>query len=323
MDRLPYVNMIARITVGEIYFDDITSVEITESVTQLSDVATVTLPRFYKQLDGKFPLDFMKAGDKVKIEYGYEETGMQTEYEGYLRQISADTPLILQCDQLYPLRQNNFVKSYRSVSLRQLLLDVTKGTFIKKVECPDVALGKYIVDNASTFQVLDRIKEQFGFYARVSGDLLYCGFAWDWRPAFTSKHIYYVQGNVKKNDLTYKTKDEFSVRVRVKIRNKKGKEAYIEVGSKQKDATVHTIEYAADTEKVAKEIAEARLKKSVYDGYTGSITGFGLVLTRSGDSLAIIDDNESYREGTYLIEKVIKSYGSNGIERKNELAFKI
>ncbi|MOA14272.1 hypothetical protein D3C78_1343640 [compost metagenome] len=86
---------------------------------------------------------------------------------------------------------------------------------------------------------------------------------------------------------------------------------------------MHTIEYAADSEKVARDIAEARLQKSVYDGYSGDITGFGIPLTKAGDSISIKDNNEPYREGRYLIEKVTKTYGSDGINRKNDLAFKI
>lgn len=324
MNRLPYVNMNARITIGKIYFDDISSVEVTESVTEMSDLATIALPRFYKQLDGKYPLDYINAGDKVIVEFGYDETGINVEFEGYVKEISADTPLEIKCDQLYPLRQNNFVKSYRTVTLKQLLTDVTKGTFITKIECPDVNLGKFIVDNASTYQVLDKVKEQFGFFARIRGTLLHVGFAWDWKPGFTQNHVYDMQNNVKGNDLKYKTSDQFNVRVRVKIRNKKSKEAYMEVGSKDKDATVHTIEYAADNEKAAKEIAEARLKKSVYNGYTGSITGFGFPVTHAGDSAIIKNSREPYREGTYLIEKVVKTYNqSSGISRKNDLAFKV
>lgn len=315
--------MTCKVTIGKVYFDVISSLEITESVTELSDVANIVLPRNYKQLNGKYPLDYIRPGDKVKVEFGYEETGMNVEFEGYVREISADIPLEITCDQLYPLRQNSFVKSYRTVTLKQLLTDITKGTFITSIKCPDVNMGKYIINNASTYQVLDKIKEQFGFFAKIYGSHLHVGFAWDWKPGITQNYEYNIQANVKQNELKYKTSDSFNVRVRVKIRNKKGKEAYIEVGSKDKDATVHTIEYAADTEKVAKEIADARLKKSVYDGYTGSITGFGFPLTRSGDSLIIKDQRETYREGTYLIEKVIKTYSSSGISRKNELAFKI
>jgi hypothetical protein len=322
-DGLPFLNQKARVTIGNIFFDHVHSIEIKESVTELSDTAKVVLPRFFEKLDGKYPLDYIKAGDKVTIDYGYEETGIYREFTGYLRTISSDAPLELECDQLYPLRQNNFVKSYRQVTLKQLLTLVTQGTFLKTIEAPEVQMGKWLVDNASTYQVLTKVKEQYGLFGRIYGDILHVGFAWDWRPGYTQTHVYNMQGNVKGNDLVYKTHDQFNVRVRVKIRGKKGKVAYIEAGSKDKDATVHTIEYAASSETVAKQIADARLKKSVYDGYSGSVTGFGIPLTRAGDSLTIVNKREPYREGTYLIEKVEKTYSSSGISRKNDIAFKL
>lgn len=322
-EYLPYLNMKARVTVGTIMFEVVNSIKIEESVTQLSTTATIIVPRFFEKLDGKYPLDYIKAGDKVTIEYGYEEIGIYKEFEGYLATISSDVPLVLTCDQLYPLRQNNYVLSYKSATLKQLLTDVTKGTIVKRVECPSVQLGKYLVDNASTYQVLDKIKEQFGFFGRFINDVLYVGFAWDWRPGITKTHNYNIVGNVKYNNLIYKTRDQFNVRVRVKIRNGKGKAAYIEAGSKNSNATVYTIEYAASSEAVAKQIADARLQKSVYDGYTGDITGFGVPRTNAGDTLKIFDEREPYREGSYLIEKVIKSYDAEGISRKNTLAFKL
>jgi hypothetical protein len=320
---LPYLNQIARVTIGNLQFNVVNSIDIDESVTEISDTAIITLPRFFEKLDGKYPLDYMRAGDKVTIEYGYVETGLNVEFEGYLKTISSDAPLELTCDQLYPLRQNNLVKSYRSVTLKQLLLDATKGSFIKRIECPDVQMGKWLLDNSSTYEVLQKVKEQYGFFTRTYGDLLHVGFAWDWRPGFTKNHILNMQGNVKANDLVYKSHDQFNVRVRVKIRHKKGAAAYVESGSKDKDATVYTIDYAADSEKVAKNIADARLKKAVYDGYSGSITSFGIPLTHAGDSATIQNERELYREGTYLIEKVKKTYNSSGISRVNTIAFKI
>lgn len=317
-----YLNQVCKVTIGPIYFDHIDAVEIEESITELSDRARITLPRMYKELNGKRVLDYIKPGDPVTIELGYLETGMVTEFMGFVRQVSSDIPLEISCDELYPLRQNSFVKSYRAVTLKQLLTDITKGTFIKRIECPEVNMGKYLVDNASTFQVLDKVKEEFGLFGKINGDLLHVGFAWDWRPGFTATHTYSIQENVAKNELAYKTKDEFNVKVRVKIRSKKGQEQYIEVGSKDADAATTTIDYAADNEADAKRIGEARLKKQVYDGYTGNIIGFGIPRVHAGDSLTIKDSREQ-REGTYLTQKVVINWSINGFQRKNELAFKI
>jgi hypothetical protein len=268
-------------------------------------------------------LDYIKVGQPVIIRFGYIETGIKTEFNGFVSAISADIPVEVMCDEMYPLRQNNFIKSYKAVTLKALLADITQGTFIKHFECPDVQLGKYLIDNASTYQVLEKVKEQLGLFARVDGTTLHLGFAWDWKPGFTKRHTYTIQENVKKNDLKYKRQDQFHVRVRVKIRNAKGKAEYVEAGSKDKNAAVTTLDYAASNAADAKKVADSRLKKMVYDGYTGSISGFGYPMTNAGDSLKIVDHREPYREGAYLIEKVTVTYDSDGIERKNELAYKI
>lgn len=320
---MAYLNMTAHVTIGDVYFTSINSVQIQQSISSISASATIVLPRFYKQLNGKSVLDYIQVGQSVTIQFGYVETGMVTEFQGFVSSISSDIPIEVVCDELYPLRQTNWIKSYRTVSLKRLLMDITVGTFVNQIECPDVELGKYLIDNASTYQVLEKVKEELGLYARVNGTTLFLGFAWDWRPGFTARHKYTIQENVKKNDLKYKRQDQYSVRVRVKIRNAKGKAEYVEAGSKNKDAAVTTLEYAAANETDAKKVAEARVKKMAYDGYTGSITGFGFPQTKAGDSLQIVDHREPYREGVYLIEKVTIDYGDGGIERKNELAYKI
>lgn len=320
---MAYLNMSAKITVGDVYFTNVTSIQIQQAVNQISATATIVLPRFFKELNGKYIRDYIKKGQPVEIVFGYLETGLVTEYKGYVSSVGSDVPLEIGCDEMYPLRQNNYVKSYKSVTLKKLITDCTEGTFIKKVVCPDVELGKYLVDNANTYQVLEKVKEELGLFARVDGTTLFFGFAYDWKPDFTKRHTYTIQDNVKKNDLKFKSSDEFSVRVRVKIRNAKGKAEYVEAGSKNKDAAVTNLDYAASNAADAKKIAEARLKKMVYDGYTGSISGFGFPVTHAGDSLNVYDRREPYKDGAYLIEKVTVTYDSGGIERKNELAYKL
>ncbi len=320
---IPYLNQVSQISIGKLTFKNVNNIEIKQSVNELSDTAVITLPRFFKKLNDKYPLDYIKYGDKVVINFGYKEFGIEKQYEGFVRYIGSDAPIVITCDQLYPLRQNNFVASFKTATLRQILTTITKGTMIKKVECPDVNLGKYLINNSSTYQVLEKIKEEFGFFVRVYGTVLHVGWAWDWRPGYSKKHIYHFQKNVKDpNGLTYQRKDAFNVRVRVKVRNAKGKASYVEVGSKEKNATVYTIDYAASSEKVAKQIADSRLKKSVYDGYVGNIKGFGYPIVNAGDSIEIINNREPYRQGTYLVESVSKEYG-DGITMTNDLAFKI
>ena len=59
---MAYLNMNSRITIGEVVFKNISEVEITETVTELSDVAVITLPRNYQDLAGKPVTDYIKTG---------------------------------------------------------------------------------------------------------------------------------------------------------------------------------------------------------------------------------------------------------------------
>jgi hypothetical protein len=74
-------------------------------------------------------------------------------------------------------------------------------------------------------------------------------------------------------------------------------------------------------------IAGSVLAKVWYDGYSGSISGFGLPRTHAGDALLIRDELEAdnrYRDSRYLIEKVDISYNeSSGFSRQNTLSYKI
>ena len=71
-------------------------------------------------------------------------------------------------------------------------------------------------------------------------------------------------------------------------------------------------------------MADKELQTISYDGYQGSITGYGLPRTMPGDSLQIIDDRELDREGVYLIDSVQIRYGSDtGYERINQLSYRL
>jgi len=325
---LPYLTMQAAVVVqGKmpelLYFKSVSSIEITENLKEIGSTASIVLPRFYQQFSDKSPLDFIKCGDKVWISFGYLETNTAgtLEFEGYISEIGSDTPLEIKCDQLYPLRQNDHNESFKSVKLREVLNYITKGTFIKRVECPDVNLGKYEINHKSTYQELVKLKEQFGFFSRISGETLRVGFAFDWKANKTANHVYQLQTNVRKSELSFKREHDFNVRLRVNI--KKGQNPFLEKGSTKADATLRTAEYNAESDADAQKVLDSMYRQAVYDGFRGSISGFGFPVTNAGDSLTIKDKKDPSRDGVYLIEKVQKTYGPGGIIRRNELAFKL
>jgi len=325
---LVYLNMAAQVTLGNVFLKNISEFEISESVLEMSNTAKITIPRNFAKLADKPILEQFKVGDKMKIECGYyldkSDTGtFVSEFTGYIQEIESDFPLVIHCeDESYVLRQTNFIKSYKAATLKQILSDIIPAgiTF----ECPDVNVGKYQIDKASAYTVLNDLVKNYGLYSRLNGSHLKVGLAYDF-VGKSAVHQYDIHANVKKNELKYKRAIDFKMRFKAVATNPNGKKTTVTIGSTETDASERTLNFAGPmTETQLKEAAKGVMAKAVYDGYTGSITGFGTPRTHAGDALKLIDKLEPERAGTYLIEKVDITYNeSEGFQRKNTLSYKI
>lgn len=319
---LAYLNMSSRVTLGSIVLNNISNYEINENVLQMSNVASITIPRNYTRLADKPVLELIKVGDKVKIESCYNGL-IGLEFSGYIREIESDFPLIIHCeDETYVLRQTSFIKSYKSATLKQILSDIIPAGITW--DAPKTHIGKYMIDKASAHDVLNDLIKRYGLYARLHNGHLKVGLAYDF--ADTSRnHIYTIGINVKKNELKYKRKEDFKIRFKATATSPDGKKVSVTVGSHDIDASERTLNFAGPmTEEQLKEKARAIMAKLVYDGYSGTITGFGMPRTRAGDALEIRDKWEPERSGKYLVEKVDILYNeSEGYKRVNTLSYKI
>ncbi len=328
---LLFMNMTAKVQLGNVSLKNVSSFEIDENILEMSNTAKIVIPRNYAKLKDKAILDQLHAGDKVTLDVGYDGD-YKREFTGYIREIESDVPLTIHCDdETYPLRQTNFIKSYKDATLKQVLDYILDKQNIK-YDCPDVRIGKYQIDNASAFAVLQDLMKHYGLYSSLQEGVLKVGLAYEFSEK-TITHIYTInapadrlyQKNVKSNDLKFKRKEDFKVRYKAISNNPNGKKTIVVVGNKEKDASERTLNFAGPmTEAELRERANNVMKKTVYDGYTGDITGFGLPRTHAGDSLELRDSLEPSRAGRYLIEKVNISYSSSsGFSRKNTLSYKV
>lgn len=328
-----YLNLCSQVTIGNVKLDNVSTAEINESILETSGTAKITLAKNFSKFRGKSILEQFKVGDPVEIQLGYNDK-LKSEFTGFVTEIESDIPLIIHCeDAMYKLKQTNYTKAWISVTLKEVLTAIIPKTI--KVECPHVPFGKFIIDNENAFVVLQRMQKDYGLYARLRDNVLNIEMAYVIGDGVKEAHEYIIGRNIKKNALKYKSKDDFKLRVKATGRKFKGKEkidengnhtetAEVIVGCKEKEAQEIHVRFNNITDKAQlKQIAESIYSKRAYDGYTGSITGFGFPRTRAGDAMVIKDTEYSDREGKYLIEKVTISYGENGFERKNDLTIKL
>ena len=317
-----YLNMTSRVSLGNVLLNNISGYKVSENILEMSNTAEITIPRNYKKLAGKSILEQFKVGDKVKIESGYDGS-YETEFTGYISEIESDFPLIIHCeDESYILRQTKFVKAYQSATLKQILADIIPASITW--DAPVVNIGKYQIDKASAYTVLSDLVKNYGLYSRMKYGHLKVGLAYDFADQ-SENHTYIIGGNIKSNDLKYKRTQDFKIRFKAVATNPNGSKTTVTVGSKETDASERTLNFAGPmTVAQLTEKATGIMAKLVYDGYSGTITGFGVPRTHSGDALLIRDKYEPEREGTYLIEKVDITYNEGeGYQRVNTLSYKI
>ena len=127
-----YHNISLRITIADnLQFTVCQSIHIESSVQVLANNAKIELPREFRNavdqvgktinIAGKSILDFMKRGDAIKIELGYDGD-LQTEFEGYITKIGAEMPLLLECeDEMFQLKKadrvTKFIKSGKLIDI--------------------------------------------------------------------------------------------------------------------------------------------------------------------------------------------------------------
>ena len=330
---IPYYNINMRITIAEKYvFNVAETIHIENSTEKISDTAVVTLPREFKQLQEsnnsisiakKRLLDFIKVGDEIHIEAGYDGD-FDTEFQGYITRVGAEIPTELECeDEMYKLKKMQPInKTFSDISLKKFLEFIAPGY---KVECFETHLGKIALENVTPYAALLEIKSRYPFKFFFRGKTLVAGLSNDFDG--NGKHEFNLNRNVRKGgDLKYATKEDRKFWIKA-ISKQKGtsKEITYEFGDKgESERTLHC---PLNLNKVQlRKYAEDFIKLLRYDGYGGGFESWCYPRTKAGDSAELTDPNypDKHRDGIYYINEVITDINaSDGIKRKNNITFKI
>lgn len=335
-----YLNANSHVKIGELTFNGVTTVQIEDSVKVLGSSAVLTLPRNYEKLNGKAVTDFIHRGDRVSIFLGYNGT-LRLEFEGYVSCVGSATPLKIECDSTWFLhKKNKLKKAFKNASLKDIIAFAFAGY---EIDCPHVKLGKYILSDSSSYGVAVLLVKQLGIYIRLDETAKKIYAYYPFQMKGFARHTYVfgtkeeeklnalrakgVFPNIKQNKLNFERAESNEIRVLATAIQANGKKIKLEIGSKNPTASKRTLTFGQEVtnENDLRKEAEKYIKKRSFDGYNGSIVGYGIPCTEAGDELTIMDANNPEREGTYLIESVKKTYTVEDAkyERENTLSYKI
>ena len=308
------------IQIGDYRLGMLDKVEIHKSVEQLADTAVITLPasQYNQALQVE---EKLKRGDGVIIKLGYEETGMELEFEGWLQRISTDGCNIkLHCeDDLFLFRREMPNEVLKNVTLEELLKKVINSFGIGlTLDCTySWTYQKFVINNATGFDVLKKVQEECGADIYVDDKL----HVHPPGEKIGEERIYDLSLNVEKEDLTYRRAEDNKVMVVVKALMPDGTVKEIETGSTGGDKI--EVKCATSDEDSIKERGELEVKRRTYDGYEGSITGWLIPMCNPADAVTIKDKDYPYKNGTYFVNSVTTEFGKQGGSRKIDLGFRL
>ena len=348
----------SKISIGGKRFDGVNEVEIVASGKVLQDTATIKVPTTARLeraglLVSELPtVSAFVVGDDVTIELGYNGV-LKEEFRGFVRRIHPTTPLSIECeDATFLLRKRTVNKSWQSVTLKQVLVEILKNTGVTlAVEPPKITFSQFYLRDVSPANALQEFIEKYGLTIYFTAfKKLFVGLAFDSEDRTTIK--YDIGTNVIENDL--QTVDAADVQLRIKCIGIKpdGTKIIAEIGDgadpdvglpkrkkkkgevtvqktvikpdKSDGAEVRTLYfYNVHSKTELLEIARADLRKRKFTGFKGGLTTFLLPYAKVGNVARLTDSFYPERgDGDYLIEKVTTTFGTSGARRKVELGLK-
>lgn len=293
----------------------IASAEISQSVHDFCQSATITLPRNVPQLQREELRTYIRRGDAIQVWLGYDGD-LVLEFEGFVESVSTDTPVQVKLrDALWKHLQRDFSKSYKDAHVPTVMKDMFGDAFV--LDAMDANIGPVRFEKDCTVaKALKALRDEFGLSTYLKEGTLYCGVVFNREPRTVR---YAMERNVRDNNLTYRVAEDVKVKVKAKSTKRDGGTVEVEVGDP--DGELRTLNYYGITSKEElRKLAEHDMGKIKFDGYEGSVKGYGVPFAQFGDRVALSSALYPERDGQYLAEASTIIFGREGFVRELKLA---
>jgi len=310
---MTYLKLNSRITVGSLFFDYVTNVTISKSWQQLTDTATITLPRKLKFKDKKL-IDEVGVGDPVLIDLGYSPD-LNTEFKGYVTKVKQTVPVKIECeDEMWELKNSSYTQTYDNASISDIR-GLIGGS--RSIDAVEAKLGPFQISNANGAKILKKLKDDYGLVSWFDNQTLVVGKRYRDNPRTES---FDFQENVIENDLEWQKKDDVKIQIVGVSEFSNGNTIKVKVPSDAGD------DFNQETRHFF-ELPESELRNRVndivenfrYTGYRGEFTTFGQPFVEHGDEVDLKDQQYPERGGKYFIDAVNVEFGTDGFRRTLKL----
>ncbi len=257
--------------------------------------------------------DLLQPGDPVFIEAGYNGK-LNREFTGFISEVLDDLPVVFKCeDNMYQLKRTPVNKSYKSVTLKQLLLDIVPAKY--KIDAADVQLGALLYQKQTVAHVLTELKDKYGLYSYFVGDTLVSGKIYTDNPNKQVVKYTFFKNILPGNTLRYRRKTDIRLKVTMTSHLKSGKKKKVTVGDddgEEQKLICSNVENEAELRK----LAQKELDRLKIDGWKGYFIGFGIPFVQHGYTATIKNLENPDKEGNYYVDAVTTTLDDQGAIRR-------
>jgi hypothetical protein len=280
------------------------SVTIESSWKNLTDKATIELPKNVKDFDKEKIKTTFRRGDAVTINLGYNGDLLH-EFSGYITTVSTDIPIVITLeDEMWKLKQTMVNVSQKQTNLKKLLEAIVPEGFT--VDALDANIGTVRYPNWTLAKVLDDIKTNYGFYSYMKGKTLVCGKIYEDDTDLAAIPLH-MENDVISNDMKYRQADDIAISITVKSTLKNGDKIEVTVGDEGGEVR-EIVKYDIASKEDLKVIGDENYKLYKRDGFTGSLTTFGTPSLQHGNKVELFSREYNERNGTYYVDTVKKTF---------------
>ena len=297
----------------EIVFKSVSTFKIDKTWQSLTDTCEFVIAKklFKKEGTGSI-VDLIQTGDKFYLQAGYNGNYYR-EFTGYISEILDELPVTFKCeDNMYILKRTPVNKSFKGVKLITLLKAIVPQQF--KIDCADVTLGDFLFKNFTVAKVLTELKDNYGLYSYFVDDTLVVGKIYLDNPNYqVVKYVF--DRNVISNDLKYRNKNDYQIKVTMTSHLSNGKKLRETVGDAEGVEQKLVCTNVKDRAEIRK-LAQKELDRLRFDGYRGSLTGFGIPFVQHGFTVQLINKQNPDKDGNYYVDGVTLTLDNKGALRR-------
>lgn len=289
----------SHIEIGKYKFiDRLNFALVNQSWKELAQTAMLRLPNIKRLLEKE-----IKVGNEVVIRLGYNDNLVE-EFRGYVSVITPGTPMEFECmDEMWQLKQRSVTKAWRSTTVKEVLQYLVPDAAL---EVPDINLQPFRLDKVTVFEALKKLKEEYSLVIYFREGVLFCGLAYQEDPGEVNYNLSGRKANCMVGDLTFRKKEDVKIKVRAISIMSNNTKKEVELGDA--DGEIRTLHFYNLSETELRRQAEEKINLLKFDGYRGSLIGFGLPHAKFGMTANIMDYNYPERKGIYFIDAVKTTY---------------